>query len=144
MIVVSDTSPIYYLVEIAVADILPRLYGEVVIPPAVLHELRHPRAPTSDWSLDSGLSLDRGELEAIAVAKELQADLLLIDERLGRLAAQRQGLKVAGTLGVILDAASEGLVDFDQTMKSLRRTNFFMSDAMVDALQAEWLRRHRP
>ena len=53
--------------------------------------------------------LDRGEAEVIAVAQELNADLIIIDERLARRHAKRLGLKLAGTLGVLLKAKQFGL-----------------------------------
>lgn len=98
MIVVSDTSSITALITIQQIDLLRQLYGEVKIPPAVAEELLayHTELPSSiqtvpvsDIPLLSELNrqLDRGEAEAIVLAKELHADLLLIDEALGREAA---------------------------------------------------------
>jgi predicted nucleic acid-binding protein len=89
MVVVADTSPINYLVLIAHIDVLQQLYGRILIPPAVLAELRHPVAPkpVRDWadrapkwvevlSPKSNLflaQLDPGENEAIALATEVHA-----------------------------------------------------------------------
>lgn len=155
MIVVSDTSPIFYLVEIGCAEILPALYGEVLVPPAVHKELYHPRSPSLEWALnpppwfkvvapravDDSLQLDRGEREAIALALEVGADRVLIDEKLGRKAARERGLRVAGTLGLLVDAASARLVDFEQVIESLRRTNFYLTDSLVEELRTEVAKR---
>lgn len=95
MIVVSDTSPLTALLTVGHAELLPKLFGAVVIPPAVAAELRRSHAQLPDWLEVRALSasnqaaiyarsVDRGEAEAIALAQELQADRLLIDERKGR------------------------------------------------------------
>src|SRR5437879_2594446 len=102
MIVVADTSPLNYLIRLRKAEILLELYGRVIVPSAVLAELRHPDAPepVRGWAemppawleivkvnrIDSSLAdkLGAGEREAISLALELRADLLLIDERTGR------------------------------------------------------------
>lgn len=74
-------------------------------------------------------TLDPGEAEAIALALELQADLILIDERDGRSAAERAGLRVTGVLGVLLRAKSHGHVEsVSQELEALRtRAKFFLS-----------------
>lgn len=155
MIVVSDTSPIFYLLEIGVVEILHTLYGEVLVPPAVHEELCHPSSPSCQWAsrppdwfrvvaprhIDESIKLDRGEREAIALAIESQADRLLIDEKLGRQAAKQRGLQVAGTLGVLLDAGSVNLIDFEQAIHRLRQTTFYLTDALVEELRRELIRR---
>lgn len=125
MIVVSDTSPITYLHQIERFTLLRSLYGEVVVPPAVERELREaaPIHEGLDWSAlrvvepkNSGMvtslsaSLDLGESEAIVVASEIQADLLLIDEANGREVARRMGIRLTGLLGLLLEAKNRGLV----------------------------------
>ena len=121
MIVVSDTSPITALLIIQQIDLLARLYGEVKIPPAVADELLayHTKLPdfiqtipvTPGPLLDQlNRQLDRGEAEAIVLAKDLHADLLLIDESLGREAARHEHLPVIGLMGVLLIAKKKGLV----------------------------------
>ena len=119
MIVVSDTSPLRYLAEIGGLDWLPAIFGEVVCPVEVIDECRHPRAPLllrewaasePGWLRVEGVPntaqlpplphrLDPGEIAALNLARELRADLLLMDERRGRDVATRLGLAVTGTLG---------------------------------------------
>ena len=154
MIVVSDTSPINYLILTSCVDLLPRLFGQVITPPTVLEELSHPRAPgpVRDWAssppewlivkrpkaalLDSPLG--PGEAAAIALAEECGA-YLLIDERDGRAEAHRRGLTVVGTLAVLDRAASLDLVDLPEAIERLRATNFHVSETLLEEL----LRRDR-
>ena len=121
MIVVSDTSPITALLTVGEVELLPRLFTQVVIPEAVRHELlrTHPRLPA--WLRVALLrdrrraeayarEVDSGEAEAIALACEMGADRLLIDERRGRRLAAREGVAVIGLVGVVLLARRGGLI----------------------------------
>ena len=123
MIVVADTSPLIYLSRADVLDLLQVLFGEVVVPRAVWTEAvdRRPSAPGLDalkkasWIRvvdgalpTADLGLDVGETEAILLAEGLHADLLLIDERLGRRVAEGRGLVVRGTIGVLVQARRAG------------------------------------
>ncbi|MDA0266257.1 MAG: DUF3368 domain-containing protein [Cyanobacteria bacterium] len=129
MIIVSDTSPINNLAAIQALDLLRELYGTVVIPEAVYHELTDPDFPvagsievqTLEWiqcqavtnsAMIEALSndLDPGEAEAIALAIEIKADQVLIDERRGRLIAARLNLNCTGVLGVLVEAKAQGLI----------------------------------
>ncbi len=129
MIIVSDTSPINNLAAINHLHLLHQLYGTVLIPEAVYRELTDPNFPvagaievqTFDWlqthavrdrTLVEALSheLDIGEAEAIALAVEIQADQVLIDERRGRLVASRMKLRYTGILGVLVEAKNQGLI----------------------------------
>lgn len=128
MIVVSDASPLAALSYIRQIDLLPKLYGRVLVPEAVWHELlagrQHPgreaviqanwieRRTVQNQPLVLALQkdLDRGEAEAIALALEADADLLIIDERLGRRTAQHFGLNIIGVIGVLIDAKHHGLI----------------------------------
>lgn len=121
MIVVSDTSPLTGLLTIGEADILPKLFGEVVIPKAVEVELLRNHEQLPKWLHINSVSdlvqvrhhmqsVDIGEAEAIVLAKELRADRLLIDERKGRQLAAREGVPVIGLLGVTLLAKRRQLI----------------------------------
>lgn len=82
-------------------------------------------------------ALDAGETAAIAVALGESDSLLLIDESAGRMVAARLGVATTGTLGVLLAAAREGLVDFGEALDKLRSTNFRISQTFIDKLLAE-------
>lgn len=126
MIVVSDTSPISNLLQIGEIDLLRKLFVKLVIPNEVFAEIcrieNHREFLTAqDWIETAALSntnlrdsladeLDSGEAEAIALAIELQADYLLIDEIKGRQIAESFGIKVTGIIGVLIKAKEERLI----------------------------------
>lgn len=129
MIVVADTSVILNLVCIQQEHTLQSLFGRVVIPPEVASEfgrlcatearfagLKLPAwieiepAPNPIPPDVYAAKLDAGETAAIALGLKLAADALLMDEKLGRLTAQRLGLKTIGILGVLADARRRGLI----------------------------------
>jgi predicted nucleic acid-binding protein len=128
VIVVSNTSPLTNLAAVGQLDLLRQIYHQIVIPEAVFNELTadgglHPGAIVRqlDWVTCRRVSnpaivtaleveLDRGEAEAITLSQELAADLLLIDEHLGRVVASRLGIKIIGLLGVLIDAKRQGLI----------------------------------
>lgn len=152
MIVIADTTPLNYLVLIDQSDLLPRLYGRVLIPQAVYEELQTERTPASvrEWAvhrpawlevraailpLDSGLDpLDQGEREAIALALEMKADLLILDDRDARIEASRRKLVVIGTLRVLEDAAQLGLIDLPHALQRLQQTTFRASAKLFQAM----------
>lgn len=151
MVIVADTSPVNYLILIDQIGILPRLYTRVLIPPAVFDELTHPAAPSPvrEWAERNPVwlevmspkntvalaQLDLGESQAIALASELGAGVLLIDELAGRKEAARRGLKVAGTLSVLDDADRVGLLTFDEAIARLRKTSFRVSQAVLAEIE---------
>ena len=121
MIVISDTSPLTALLGVGAADILPKLFTEVVIPEAVRDELRRSHSQLPHWLRVAAVEnqaqarqyaqiVDVGEAEAIELAKELHADQLLMDERKGRRLAVREGLPVIGLLGVVLLARRNRII----------------------------------
>lgn len=138
MIIVSNTSPIFYLSAIKKLDLLCQLYDEIIIPTAVFNEITNAGntdvsaeiVPALSWvkvqsATDQlfinqlSAELDLGEAEAIALAIELSADRLLMDERLGRAAAVSVGLQVTGVLGVLVAAKRNNLI---QAIKPLLDT----------------------
>lgn len=154
MIVVADTSPINYLILIGEIDLLPKLYDRIVVSKSVLTELTAGSAPEKviawlrekpAWLESKALSspvdptltdlLDLGESEAIQLAGELKADLLLIDEKSGRSIAIARGLKVVGTIGVLASASEKGLADAETSILKLEETNFYVSDDLKEFLR---------
>jgi predicted nucleic acid-binding protein len=140
MIVVSDTSPITTLLQIGKIDLLEKLYGRVLIPEAVRAELSrsHPSlpdffqcVPVADVGEVERLlaELDPGEAEAIVLAKESHADLLLIDESEGRKVATREGLRFIGLISVLVESKQEGLIpSLGEILRELEnKTTFYLS-----------------
>ena len=141
LIVVSNTSPLSSLATIEQLSLLREIYKKVIIPQAVAEELSNVGDADQkikdtlllDWievrqandlamsaMLQKDRLLDRGEAEAIALALELDADALLIDERLGRREATRLGLSIVGVLGILLVAKRRNLIpEIRSTVDSL-------------------------
>src|SRR4029077_4772016 len=87
---------------------------------------------------DSSLQeLDPGERAAIVLAESIRADLLLIDDRAGAILAQRRGLAVTGTLGVLDLASQAGLLHLQDAFTRLQKTNFRYPPSLMETLLAE-------
>jgi predicted nucleic acid-binding protein len=157
-VVVSDTTPLHYLILVGQETILEKLYGKVFIPPAVLTEMSHRSAPVqiSRWAADppAWLSvvtpgsipaqyagLDFGEREALALAKELHANLILLDDKVARRVAQREMMRVKGTLGIIADAAKVKFLDFAESVDQLQHAGMYLDQDVVDEVKREYNRR---
>lgn len=140
MIVVSDNGPLGFLVQIGEEGLLQRLYGEVLVPPAVMEEFGRAGTPSAirawaqsppEWLTlrspaggDSPPGPGSGERDAIRLAKERGA-LLLCDDRPARNLARREGLTVTGTLGVLQLAHARGWTDLEACLLLLaERTDF--------------------
>lgn len=124
--VVSNTTPLIALTGVGLLDLLPTLYGQIVIPEAVFDEYqvgrqRYPNTPdlaSLNWILVQHapynpaipIALDAGEAEAIALALALHARIVLLDEKRGRRVAQRLHVTIAGSLTVLLEAKSQGSI----------------------------------
>ena len=158
MIVISDTSPIINLAIIGHLHLLPAVFNEVVIPTAVYNEITLTGAglpgsaeiAVANWVsvvsvknrslVDSfRAELQIGESEAIVLAMELKADLLLIDEALGRAIASKNGLKIMGLLGVLIVAKQKGLIPEVKTLinRLLVEADFWISNQLINQVLAE-------
>jgi len=157
LLVVADTSPLRYLVEIDHIALLPQLFEKIFIPTVVYDELRHPGAPAlvRTWAQSAPAwlevlpvvssddpelqALDAGERSALSLGAVLGADLILIDDRKGAVAALRKGFEIAGTLGVLTRGAQRGLLDLEDALAMLKRTNFrYRQELFDDVLKQYW------
>ncbi len=144
---ISNTSPLLYLYRIGVLNWLPKLFGEIWTPGAVVLELKEgqrrgydvpnpgdyswlrvvdPRSTPSEWlTLDLGM----GELATLALALENPDRVVLLDDALARRTAKAAGLKVRGTLRVLLEAKSQGLTESVGPLVSrLEESGMWLSD----------------
>ena len=131
MVVIADTSPIISLLKINRLDLLPELFGSIFIPEAVYSELtqnekyqleaeiiihsdfiQHKQVSNMQavHILQNVALLDDGESEAIILFNELNAQLLLIDERRGREVAEQLNMPISGTIGILLKAFEKNLL----------------------------------
>jgi predicted nucleic acid-binding protein len=155
MIVVSDTSPLNYLLQICLVDVLPRLYGQIYIPHEVHEELlaSGASAKLQQWAMhppawlqvQSALldilaleGLDSGERAAINLAVEIHAGQMLVDDgQARRILLQKFNLSVKGTLGVLLEGHLAGYLNAYEAFGLLRRnTNFYCTPQVEKAFLA--------
>ena len=140
MIVVSDTTPLISLMKIGHLDLLEKYFGEIQIPQAVFNELTsNPKfaeeskeikdctfihiVQVLDYKsvdlLRRATGLDMGESEAIVLTDNLQADLLLMDEAKGREIAENMGIKIMGTIGLLMASYQSGNITAEEIRKSI-------------------------
>lgn len=147
---VSDSGPLHYLVLCEASGVIPKLYGQLVIPAAVARELAHPHTPATvrSWAqtpppwariqsparIDPATHLGEGEREAIALAIELKATHLLVDDRAARRTAIERGLLITGTVGILEEAAVRGFLNLSEALQKLSNTNFRISTDVVREL----------
>lgn len=150
-IVFANTSPIFYLGKLDYLELLERLYGEVIIPYAVLEELEEGKKADEDvpeiskykWikvrriSVPSHINLipdlGKGEAEVLSLGLEETQHLLIIDDKLARQIAKLQSLKFTGTAGVLLNAKKEGLInEIKPILNRLHDVGFFLRKKLID------------
>lgn len=140
MIVISDTTPMISLLKINRLDLLEKLFGEVFIPNAVYEELTIDKQfieerkiidnasyvrtvsasnPEAVRILRMATGLDQGESEAIVLADEWRADILLMDEVKGRTISGQMGITIMGTIGLLISSYQESLISADETRKCI-------------------------
>lgn len=157
---VANAGPLIHLSWIGQLRLLPALFSEVIVPVAVRDEvlragsdvpgvsdLRNAFAADQffvqrvvDLAAVEALtaSLDRGESEALILMREVQADLLLMDDRRARLEALRQGYSLMGTVGILRIARSRELIPSAAALlEELRELGFRLSTALLELVQQE-------
>ncbi|MEI2689766.1 MAG: DUF3368 domain-containing protein [Anaerolineae bacterium] len=155
-IVVANAGPLITLAKIDQFDLLEKLFGTVMVPHAVLEEVvrRGAAMPGAQETMDADWletravaddlavsilreSIGAGESEVIVLAQELNADLLLLDDALARRKAERVGLNVIGTLGVLLLAKQRGYLEMVKPVLSeLQQTDFRASTRVYEEVLA--------
>lgn len=153
MKVFTNTGPLIALASIQQLDLLHRIFGTIHVANAVVEECEHggpievPNLRSMDWLRLAGKArefgspyltdLDRGERETIALAIEHQADLVIIDERLGRRAAEFAGLSITGSLGVLAKAKAAGLIEsFVRSANALQENGIRFNAALISKVAA--------
>lgn len=152
MIIVSDTGPLHYLILIGQVELLRLQFGRLIIPAAVFSELQHEKTPAQikawmealpDWievkTASADLSdveraLGLGEREAIALAVELNADAILMDDRKGIREASARKIKTITTLNILVFAAVANRLDLAQALHKLSQTNFYLPGKIIEQL----------
>ena len=149
MLVVADSSALIALATCDGLDVILRVYDDVKVPEAVYAEIVAPEKPQSDplglflkervmkvdtarWVFAAG-GLGRGEIEAMALYKELSADALLIDDRRARIIAEHNQINCVGALGLLLLAKQAGKIkEVTPYVQRLRNSSIYYGDALLD------------
>lgn len=152
LVVVADTSPIRYLIEIGHISLLPQLFERIYIPSLVYGELGHPSAPAAVQAWVNSLpawvevvpvsmsddpafqALDDGEKSALTLGMALRAKLILVDDRKAAAVALQKGFQITGTLGLLTRSAQRGILDLAEALERLKRTNFRYRQELFDDL----------
>ena len=142
-LVISDASPLIALADIGELDLLLHLYQRIVITDIVQNEIQKDLPDWIEVSTDYdqrqlqilSLELDEGEASAIALALENPHSRIILDERKGRSVAKRLGLKITGTLGIIIKAKNEGLIESGKIiLDKLEEHGFWLSSQLKKQL----------
>lgn len=125
--IISNTTPIISLLKINKLSLLKKLYGKIIVPFAVYQEIEEGKDKpyytdlfSINWieikkiqnskSREYIFDLDKGEAEVLILAKEIDADLAILDEIMGRRYAKQLGIVLSGTIGVLLKAKEKGYI----------------------------------
>ena len=158
ILIVADTGPVNYLVQIGCIGLLAQLAEKTVLPASVQAELVHRCAPDAvrAWAtalpawvevreatqLVEAKDISPADREAIALAKELGAAVLLMDDRHARLCAATLGVVTMGTVGLLEVAAVRELVSLPEVLERLRGTSCFLTEDLIEnALERDAARR---
>lgn len=159
MIVVSDTTPLITLMKAGQLQILHDLFGRILIPETVFHELTSNIAYDTEAELirnstfieivtvkntdyvallQRATGLDRGESEAIVYADENKADILLMDEEAGRRVARNMNLPIAGSIGILIKAFQNGLLtasEIEESLCRIEKSGRYISASLIQSVR---------
>ena len=146
-VIISNTSPLFYLYQIGYLALLERLYGQIIVPEAVVQELEAgrlqgesvPDVQTCHWMevrptripalVRLVTDLGPGEAQVLALALEIPNSLSILDDRLAREIARLQNLKITGTAGILLKAKQQGFIpEIASLLRNLSLAGFRLSD----------------
>jgi predicted nucleic acid-binding protein len=157
MNVVCNATPLISLAGLGRLGLLRELFGQIHISDGVYEEvvvrgkgrpgetevtgapwiLRHTVADTGPLAARS-VAIGRGEIECLTLARQLPADLLVLDDRLARLHAQTPGIRITGTTGILLMAGERKLVDFEPAFSQLLASGFRLSPRETERILDLW------
>lgn len=161
MQVITNNTPLRYLIFLGYETTLQTLFTRLLVPQAVVRELQQPKTPARvrDWMAappawlevrqpvsrpDAALQrLGAGERETLLLAQELQADVVLLDDREAHAEAARRGIATFGTLRILEMAAQRHLLDLPTALTALAATTFYVDEALVRDLLARDAARKR-
>lgn len=149
MLIIADSSALIALATCDGLDVILQVYDDIKVPEAVFEEIVSPEKPQSDalgaflservmkvdttrWVLAAG-GLGRGEIEAMALYKELSADALLIDDHRARVIAEHNQINCIGALGLLLMAKQNGKIrEIAPYIHKLRNSSIYYGDILLD------------
>lgn len=151
--VICNTSPMQYLHQLGLLHLLPKLVGRVIVPPAVIEELKQgsrlgvdlPDLSAVDWIevrepisinvLPLVTNLGPGETQVLALGMEMPGAVLILDDALARQVGKAMRLPIRGTLGLLLDAKQAGLIlEVKPLLDQLSALRFRLSRETYDAV----------
>lgn len=153
--VISNTTPLISLLKIGQLELLREIYETIIIPEAVLAEIEKGKdkpyytdVSQLDWVsiqeikdkkvLSYFFDLDAGEAEVIVLATEIGADLVIIDETLGRRFAKHADLKVTGTIGILIKAKEIGLVEkISPLLDEMQKKGIWINNKLKEKILAK-------
>lgn len=142
-VIISDTSCLIVLDKIGELELLHRLFGRIIVTPEITEEFQKDLPPwfavmepaNKTYQKILAASLDKGEASAIAFAIEQTDCLLIVDDAKGRNYAQQLGIKITGTLGIIVAAKLGGVITSARSvLEKIKRTNFRLSPDLEELI----------
>ena len=147
--VIVNSTPVIGLANIGRLDVLRQMYGTITIPQAVFDEIKSPSVQRQvnakrDWIRVEQINdasqkqmyrakLHAGEVEVMILAQEKKADLVILDDNAAKKTAKFLGLRVIGTLGILVLAKKRGYIkEVSPVLDALKRDGFFVSDDLCN------------